>query len=115
MIDSSIDLALRFDRATATSRRNAYRIDPELVAYRSFSLAAILLSALEATAAAGIRTYWRYRRWQRANAAYEALRGLDDHTLRDLGFDRSEARSVAAEFVDEADDARLRVLTNHPW
>ena len=32
---------------------------------------------------------------------YHALRQLDDHTLRDLGFDRSEIRSVVAELAGE--------------
>jgi uncharacterized protein YjiS (DUF1127 family) len=39
----------------------------------------------------------RYRRRRRESAAREALYRLDDRTLHDLGIDRSEIASVAAE------------------
>jgi hypothetical protein len=45
---------------------------------------------------------------------YDALQQLDDHTLRDLGFDRNEIRSVAAEVTGEAEYTRVRApLTSH--
>ena len=39
-----------------------------------------------------------------------ALRELDDRTLHDLGFDRSEITSVAAEVSGRAEPARMRAL-----
>jgi uncharacterized protein YjiS (DUF1127 family) len=55
-------------------------------------------------------SFWRS--WQRrleAAATYEGLGALDDHTLRDLGIDRSELGSVAAEVEGRAARTRLRV------
>ena len=49
----------------------------------------------------------RRRRWQ-ANAIRDALHELDDRTLHDLGFDRSEIASVAAEATDAAERTRIR-------
>lgn len=48
------------------------------------------------------------RRRKQARVTYEALRGLDDRTLRDLGFHRSELSSVAVEFTGVT--ARRRAL-----
>src|SRR5262245_4248559 len=47
----------------------------------------------------------RRRMWE----SYNELRGLDDHTLRDLGFHRSELMSVAAEVSGAAERTRGRV------
>jgi uncharacterized protein YjiS (DUF1127 family) len=41
----------------------------------------------------------------------EALAGLDARTLRDLGLDRAEIFSVAAEAAGNAELTRLRILT----
>jgi len=51
---------------------------------------------------------WRQRRL--AWATYKSLRGLDARTLRDIGLDRSEMRSVSAEIAGEADRTRMQAL-----
>ncbi len=52
-----------------------------------------------------------YANWQRqrfARATNTALRELDPRMLRDLGFDRSEISSVAAEAAGQIDSTRAR-------
>ena len=50
------------------------------------------------------------RKRRQAAATYAALRELDDHMLHDLGFDRSEVSSVAAESAGEIERTRVRAL-----
>jgi len=79
-------------------------------AHRSFTLGEIIVVVLQATGAIARRAHARHRQRRQARAVYDALRGLDDHTLHDLGFDRSEITSVAAEVTGEAEPTRVRVL-----
>lgn len=56
----------------------------------------------------------RYIGWRRsrgARATYASLQELDEYTLRDLGFARSEILSVAAEIAGAAEATRLRSRT----
>jgi len=56
----------------------------------------------------------RYEQRRFATLTYEALRGLDDRTLHDLGLDRSEMTSVAAEVSAAAEYSRVRTkLSSH--
>jgi uncharacterized protein YjiS (DUF1127 family) len=55
-----------------------------------------------------------YGRHQQAQATYRALRGLDARTLRDIGLDRSELRSVAAEANGLTAATRLQALLIDP-
>jgi uncharacterized protein YjiS (DUF1127 family) len=55
-----------------------------------------------------IRERWRVRRETRA--VFRVLHGLDDRTLRDLGFHRCEIWSVAAETTGEAESTRMRTI-----
>jgi len=52
----------------------------------------------------------RWQRYRRARSVREALAGLDDRMLRDLGFHRDEIASVAAEFSGDAERTRVHVL-----
>jgi uncharacterized protein YjiS (DUF1127 family) len=63
---------------------------------------------LAAQAVRRILAAWRRQRDE--YATYRALSGLDQRTLRDIGFDRSEARSVAAELAGRADRTRAQAL-----
>jgi uncharacterized protein YjiS (DUF1127 family) len=69
------------------------------------------LQSFARTLAAGIlriRDRWRVRRETRA--IFRVLHGLDDRTLRDLGFHRCEIWSVAAEATGEAEPTRMRTV-----
>ena len=55
---------------------------------------------------------WKRRRLARQTLI--ALHKLDARTLRDLGFDRSELVSVAAEVSGDAEGTRARLLTTVP-
>jgi uncharacterized protein YjiS (DUF1127 family) len=52
----------------------------------------------------------RRRQRREARDVYEALRHLDDRTLHDLGFSRSELTSVAAEASGQAIRTRAHTL-----
>src|SRR5580765_8375858 len=50
----------------------------------------------------------RQRQRRLARTIYDAPRQLDDRTLRDLGFDRAEKTSGAAELTGKAENAGMR-------
>lgn len=62
--------------------------------------------------AAGVvrRNYDAWRRRRLARATYMALRDLDDRTLRDIGLDRSELRSIAAEVGGALEITRMHAV-----
>jgi uncharacterized protein YjiS (DUF1127 family) len=60
-------------------------------------------SALRAGGAIARRAFARYRQRREAMATYDMLRGLDDRALHDLGVDRSELMSLAAELAGGAE------------
>jgi hypothetical protein len=78
--------------------------------HQTYAIGEVVSGTLRAVEAYMRRVAERYRRMQEAQAVYEALDGLDDHTLRDLGFDRSELASVAAEVGGMAERTRVRTL-----
>jgi uncharacterized protein YjiS (DUF1127 family) len=95
-------------------RPTSYELHQAALAHRSFILGEIIVAAIRAVgaivSAIASRARARYRQRQQAKATYDALRQLDDRTLRDLGFDRSEIRSVAAEVTGEAERTRVRAI-----
>lgn len=78
-------------------------------AHRSYYLREIVKAALQAVGDFVRRTVTRWKRQEQARATYLALRALDAHILRDLGFHRSELMSVAAEVTGSADSTRARL------
>ena len=97
--------------APATVARPAiYELQQAARTGRSFTLGEMIAAAMQAAGAIVRQAYARYRQRRQAGAFYDALRQLDDHTLRDLGFDRSELGSVAAEASGQAEHTRLRVV-----
>lgn len=79
-------------------------------AHRSFILGGMMIRVMRAVGASVRRAFARHCQRRDARATYDALRRLDDRTLHDLGFDRSELTSVAAEVSGQAQCARLRIL-----
>jgi len=83
-------------------------------AHHSFTLGTIIIAVIQAAGAIARRAHARHRQRRQAMATHHALRQFDDRMLRDLGFDRSEIRSVAAEVTGEAEYTRVRaLLTSH--
>jgi uncharacterized protein YjiS (DUF1127 family) len=110
-VNKSTDLNRLATLDTASFARPAnYKLHLVARADRSFTLGEIIVAAIRAAAATVRQAHARHRQRRRAKATYDALRELDDHMLRDLGFDRSELRSVAAEATGEAEPTRVRAL-----
>ena len=64
----------------------------------------------QAVAAVARRIYGTWRQRQQAWATYRALRDLDARTLRDIGLDRSELRSIAAEVSGAIEVTRVHAV-----
>jgi uncharacterized protein YjiS (DUF1127 family) len=94
----------------ATARQTSYEAHQAASAHRSFTLGEIIVVVLQAAGAIARRAYARHKQRRQARAIYDALRQLDDRTLHDLGFERREITSVAAEFTGEAEPDRVRAL-----
>jgi uncharacterized protein YjiS (DUF1127 family) len=97
----------------ASASTSSYELHRAARIDRAFTLAEIIAEMVWAVGAFARQAYVRYRQHREASALRDALRQLDDRTLHDLGFDRSEISSVAAEFTREAESTRLRVLLSH--
>jgi uncharacterized protein YjiS (DUF1127 family) len=96
---------------TASSARpTSYQPHQAARAHRSFTIGEIIVAAIQAAGAIARRAHARHRQRRQARAIRDALRQLNDHTLRDLGIDRSEIMSVAAEVTGAAECTRVRAL-----
>ena len=73
-------------------------------------LARIVQSGGQAAVAALRQFIAEWKRQRLARQTLRALHRLDAGTLRDLGFDRSELVSVAAEFSGDAEVTRVRLM-----
>jgi uncharacterized protein YjiS (DUF1127 family) len=100
--------------AASSARPSNYQLYRAARANRSFMLGETIVAAFHSAGAIARRAYAHHRQRRQARDVYDALRQLDDRMLRDLGFDRSEITSVAAEMTREAEYTRMRVLmTSH--
>lgn len=68
-----------------------------------FAIGAAIGSAIDTTV-----TRWREHRELRRT--YQALSGLDERTLKDIGFGEHEAGSIAAELAGRAERTRVQAL-----
>jgi len=100
----------RADAQVMPQGPDAYRLTLEARSERSASLAAILATLAAAVALAVRRLHASWSMARSARATCRALRQLDVRTLHDLGLDRSEMRSVAAEIAGESDRTRIQAL-----
>jgi uncharacterized protein YjiS (DUF1127 family) len=89
---------------------DAYQGMVEARAARSARLAGLVTALIAAMSATGHRLRASWSSARAARATYLALRDLDSHTLHDLGLDRSEMRSVAAEIAGQSDRTRVQAL-----
>jgi len=97
-----------------SARPTSYELYHAARAHCSFTLGEIIVALMQALAAFARQSLARHRQRRQARSTYDALRQLDDRTLRDLGLERSEIRSVAAEVAGEAERTRVRaLLTSH--
>ena len=69
-----------------------------------------LINIVRAIGGFATKAIARWQRYRRARSVREALAGLDDRMLRDLGFCRDEIASVAAEYAGDAERTRMHVL-----
>jgi len=100
----------RADAQVMPQGLDAHRLTIEARSERSASLAAILATLVASVASAVRRLHASWSMARSARATYRALRQLDPRTLHDLGLDRSEMRSVAAEIAGESDRTRVQAL-----
>jgi len=86
---------------------SSYALMHEARTRRAEAIGRLLCAGLRRVRGALTRAFVAYRRRRHTRAIYGALSELDDRTLRDLGFHRSEIWSVAAETTGEAEPTRM--------
>lgn len=91
----------------------SYRLLLQARAHRSAYLGALIAMALTTVAACVREAHAAFRRRREARAMRTGLNELDDRTLRDIGFTRSEIESVVAEATGGAEWTRLRTRWLH--
>jgi uncharacterized protein YjiS (DUF1127 family) len=77
-------------------------------ANRRIVIGRAIAAAIDAIGGLTRRAWQRYQQRRHAKLTYDALRELDDRTLHDLGLDRSEMTSIAAEVTAAAEYSRVR-------
>ena len=73
---------------------------------RSSRLASLVDATLRTAVGFARRSHARWSRLRQARATYLALSEMDERSLRDLGFHRSELMSVATEISGGAEPTR---------
>lgn len=86
----------------------SYRLLFRARANRSAHVGALIAAAVAKVVSAAREASAWYRRRRESRAMRRGLHELDDRTLRDIGFSRSEIESVIAEATGGAEWTRLR-------
>ncbi len=95
---------------TAASRFSSYELALRAREAAHAGLGEILAALAQALASQLRLITAAWQRARDARATRLALEGLDARTLRDIGFDRSESPSIAAELAGGARLTRIRTL-----
>ncbi|CAG0949580.1 hypothetical protein BURK1_00116 [Burkholderiales bacterium] len=90
--------------------RPGCRVDPGVDSNGSSRLVRSAGAPLRAVARVARRLFALWKRSRDVRDTYLALREVDVRTLHDLGIDRSEILSVAAEIGGDADPTRVRSM-----
>lgn len=97
-------------KTAPSTRPTSYDLYHAARARRSLVLGDLVVSMIRSLGSIARRARARYRQRREARELYDALRHLDDHLLRDLGFHRCEIASVAQEVTGATERTRVRVL-----
>jgi uncharacterized protein YjiS (DUF1127 family) len=84
-------------RVAALGAHTSVEIHRRARASRASAIARSVVASLRSVRRALRRALARYRQHRAAVETMRALRALDDRTLHDLGYDRSQIQSVAIE------------------
>jgi uncharacterized protein YjiS (DUF1127 family) len=97
--------------AVVVAQPAAYELHQRTRSARDRAVADLATAVLRTSVAQVGHLIAAYRRQRDVGATVQALRALDARTLRDLGIDACEIRSIAAELGGAAEATRLRVET----
>lgn len=101
-------VASGFGDAAAAELPTSYELMQLARRHRALMVGALAAAAVQGAAAIARRVYARLRQRWHARATYDSLQQLGDRELRDLGLDRSELASIAAEVSGGAESTRVR-------
>lgn len=103
-------VAIARPTATAGAALLSARLEAAARAERARLVGELVSNAWRRAAAGARRLFAAWQRRRERRATVLALSGLDDRTLNDLGFGRSEILSVAIELGRDDGTTRLRTL-----
>ncbi|HXX86299.1 MAG TPA: DUF1127 domain-containing protein [Casimicrobiaceae bacterium] len=97
-----------FGDATPAELPASYELMQRARRCRAVMFGAFFAAAIQGAGAIARRVYARRRQRGEARTTYDTLQQLDDRELRDLGLDRSELASIAAEVTGAVESTRTR-------
>lgn len=107
---SSVGNDATYDDAAGSVWLASYELEQAAQFHRALVIRNFIVAMIRAAGTLAARAHARYLQHREARGIRDALGALDDRTLLDLGFHRSEIASVAAEVTGRAERTRVRVL-----